>query len=386
MKKAIFFSTAYWGEKSMFVGSHQIAKKLVERGWEVAFIGNPITPFHILGGYTETLCERIKNYINNGVRDCEGKLWSYVPASFIIPRDMFFFRTDFVHENFYKFSCTNLLDILKKNGFEHVDLIYFDNMIYSKLLKEISYKKSIFRIADKNSGFGMWNNQILEAREKELAQNVDLVVYVSKSLRDYAEKLNCDNAMLIENGVDIEKFCSYQLDDDTTYKEISKPKIIYCGSIEKWFDVDLLCYIAGKRPNYLFDIVGNCEKIKNITGKYPNIRLHGRLPYNEVIKKITGAHVGIIPFMVKEYKELIDCVIPLKLFEYMAGGVPVVSTSWTAIKELDSPAMLCVNRDDFLDNLDLAVRSGKNKKYYEYAKKFSWSEKVSQLLKKINLD
>lgn len=382
LQKAIFFSANYWGKNSMFVGSHQIAKKLVDHGWKVAFVGNPISPFHLLKKRNEELKERIYNYKSNGITYLNGNLLSYVPGTLVVPKDFPGFRSDYIYHNFYKFTNKNILDVLAINGFQKVDLVYFDNMTYAGLLDELYYHKSLFRIADKNTGFSTWDKDLLEKRERDLAQKVDCVVYSSKSLRDYAVSLGNPKNMLLENGVDIELF-EKKLSNSRGKTKGIEPIILYCGAVSKWFDLDLLYYAATERPNYQFYVVGNSSNMKYKC--MDNLHFLGRHSYDEVIDFIVNADVGIIPFNVNDYKELIDYVNPLKLYEYMAGGLPVVSSSWETLRRLNTPAKLYHDKEEFIECLDVAVRDGKDNSYCEFAKKYSWDVKVKKLLRELNL-
>ena len=67
------------------------------------------------------------------------------------------------------------------------------------------------------------------------------------------------------------------------------------------------------------------------------------------------AQVGLIPFHVTE---MIHSVHPIKLYEYMACGLPVIAVCWEELESLQSPALLCRTRTDFVRAIPQALENG----------------------------
>ena len=85
-KRLLMASANYW--RSPFqVGSHHLARGFVRAGWEVAFVSDPISPWHLFGGQLKDLRERYELYRGNGVTDCDGHLWAYVPGALLTPHN-----------------------------------------------------------------------------------------------------------------------------------------------------------------------------------------------------------------------------------------------------------------------------------------------------------
>jgi glycosyltransferase involved in cell wall biosynthesis len=93
------------------------------------------------------------------------------------------------------------------------------------------------------------------------------------------------------------------------------------------------------------------------------------------------ADVGIIPFKVTP---LIESVSPLKLYEYMACGLPVVASRWRELEAINSPARLASSSEEFLRLLHetLARLSDlKKQQFREFACRNSWQARGESVLK-----
>jgi glycosyltransferase involved in cell wall biosynthesis len=150
-------------------------------------------------------------------------------------------------------------------------------------------------------------------------------------------------------------------------KRLAKDVIGYYGAISDWFDVELVEMLVKTFDNYDFHLVGNVfcnnkEKTKRIKSlnRFKNVTLFGEVPYGELAKYVSKFKVGIIPFL---KNDLIKCTNPVKLYEMLAVGLPVVLTELEDVKtwKIDDIFYLSKNRDEFIKNLKIAL----NEEYQE---------------------
>src|SRR5262249_54854583 len=77
----------------------------------------------------------------------------------------------------------------------------------------------------------------------------------------------------------------------------------------------------------------------------------------------------------------VDCLNPLKMYQYLACGLPVVSSEWTAIRKLNGPVRLCGTAAEFCTALQRAVAvPGDREAYRRYAAAVDWSHRATTLL------
>lgn len=89
------------------MGSHHIARTLVKLGYEVAFIYEPVSLFHLLKISRET-GDKFKIYIKNGIYDLDNKLWAYVPFTLYPHLNKPFFNNGWNAKNWHKLTFPSL--------------------------------------------------------------------------------------------------------------------------------------------------------------------------------------------------------------------------------------------------------------------------------------
>lgn len=367
-RKAIFISAIDY-ESPIQIGDHQLARQFALHGWQVAFISKPITFFHFFSKQKAATSRRFSNFISGGLNHKfgNGQIWSYVPFSLIIPQNNFLLRNNLVYRFWQLTHVPSLLKILRRKGFSDVDLIYFRDPIQGYLLKSIKTKKSIFRIADNDSGFSSYNNHYADL-EATVARSVDCVLYSAKELENYVNKLRPKCTYYLPNGVDHQHFVKSVRSLPDVYKTLNHPIVVYAGSIDFWFDFDLVSRLAFDLPSFSFVIIGPNNKYRHKFNLSSNIYLLGPVSYDQLPAYLSAADIGIIPFNVREYPSLVNSISPVKMYEYFACGLPVIASKWNEIKNIRSPAILCESYEEFLVSLSHISLSEKKKQAF---KKFS---------------
>jgi glycosyltransferase involved in cell wall biosynthesis len=159
----------------------------------------------------------------------------------------------------------------------------------------------------------------------------------------------------IPNATD-EKFFDIPSPSRNT-SDVSLPVIGYVGAIEDWFDADLLIALAERRPEWRFELAGYVNvihtRLRNPAKRPDNIICHGEIPYGDVPKVIENFDVGIIPFKNTDLTHFTD---PVKVYEYLASGRPVVST---VLPELNRFEGLVEQADD-VNSFEKAIENALN--------------------------
>ena len=128
----------------------------------------------------------------------------------------------------------------------------------------------------------------------------------------------------------------------------------YVGAIDRWFDVALLELCAQTYPGWEFVLAGSSVGLPaGSLRPLPNLRLLGEIDYDRVPGLVAGFDVCIVPFL---DNELTRCVNPVKAYEYLAAGKPVVATALPELAALE-PGLVHVARshDEFAGALSLAL-------------------------------
>ncbi len=353
------------------VGSHHLAREFLKLGWQVAFVSNPISPFHILGSHS--FKDRFGLYRSGGLH--QDLLWAYVPGTLLPPQNRPLFRSEWIYRHWHELTFPSVIGKAKEKGFGEVDILYFDSPLQSFWKSSIRARHTVYRRVDQHTGFKT-TTPTFQKLEEELIREVDLVVCTAKTLADSIEG-KAKRIQHLPNGVPLAHFIN-QREKPPEYAAIPKPIIVYVGAIEYWFDFALVEKIAKELPQISFVFIGPVKE--NRIKPLKNMHFLGPRPYSEIPGYLQFADVGWIPFDVKQYPDLIHNVNPLKLYEYMASGLPVVSTRWQELENIQSPAYLSNTPEEFKEHLLLALEEKNPERVRRFAAKLDWSTRAQQLL------
>ncbi len=377
-KKVLMLETQYY--TSFFqLGGHHYARAFEKLGYEVLYISFPISIFHKIFSNNDEFKERERIYKKGGEKI--DNITYYVPYSLITPRNNFILSSKFVIKNWYKFTIPNLFQFISEKGFGEVDILWFGVSTFSYLLSKIKHKKSIFRIADYSKGYKhISQNQFDE--DIRLASKVDIVVYTAKNLLEkYTNISNKSKMIYIPNGIDLDFFNNADKSFPDEYKNIPEPRVIYVGAINYWFDVNLVYYCARNLPNHSFVIIGPIQRDLTKIKTLSNVYILGPKPYIRVPQFLFNSNIGIIPFDISNYPELINSINPIKLYEYLVAGLKVVSVKWEEISDLKDYISLCENEDEFIK----AILEKNTKEKKLDLSELTWEAKLKKILSTIKV-
>ena len=342
-KKIVMACTHHLGSPFQ-VGSQNIRKELLREGHEVLYISAPITPFHFLGRKNKDLHLRWKV--------CRSKSnLEIIPFTTIAPHHVFPFNTRVVLKNWLK---TNLLPFVKKIhalGYFEPDLLYVDNIFYHQLIDTIRPQKIVFRVMDFHPGFPGWKTNDVVPLAKKITDSADLTVYTAKSLKTYVEnQLGSLNCVYLSNGISIDFMKrSKRLPQDLKNLLDAENLIVYVGALDDWIDWHLVEYLSKNlnKGNFVFFGPKPSKKVLNRFSSFKNISFPGYLPKEFLAHALNAAKIGIIPFDVKANKELVQHINPLKLYEYLLAGLPVISTYWQVLEEYSDLICTANTKEEF---------------------------------------
>jgi glycosyltransferase involved in cell wall biosynthesis len=378
-KRALMACPNHW-QSTFQVGSHNLARELARRGWEVAYVADPISPFHLCRGLTRDLRQRLSAWWAGGGTDCDGRLWSCVPAAWLTPHNKPLLRGEWAHRNWHRLTWPGVRRQVHRRGFAQVDLLYIDSLYQQFWLDSVTYRHAIFRVADYNPHFEKYTPAARRA-EEEMAQRADLVLYPSRALEDYVAELGARRRLLFPNGADFEHFAGPPMPAPPEYAAIRRPIAVYLGVIPEWFHFDWVARAARELPSVSFVLIGPERLARRRLGGLPNVHLLGCRDYAIVPAYLQHAQVGLMPFDAGNNPDAVKVLNPQKMYAYFACGLPVVSASWEEVRGLGSPARLCSTGEEFVRELRQALADpGGAETYRRYASRFSWRQRATTLI------
>jgi GT2 family glycosyltransferase/glycosyltransferase involved in cell wall biosynthesis len=183
----------------------------------------------------------------------------------------------------------------------------------------------IYDCIDLHEGFGNINPKLI-AREKSMLAKAWAVASTSAYLDSHIYRLTGRRSTIIRNGCDVEHFRAKE-EVNQMRSSSESLSIGYFGAISHWFDKDLVTGAARLLTDQaVFHFIGSddCGLQADFEGKgLKNSKFYGEIPYETVPSIANTFDLCIIPF---QLIELIKATNPVKFYEYMALGKPVVAS------------------------------------------------------------
>jgi glycosyltransferase involved in cell wall biosynthesis len=219
--------------------------------------------------------------------------------------------------------------------------------------------------------------------EAKLAGQVHLCFATAKSLFDRLSQFN-KNVHYIPNGVDIDLYCNDRISMDIPQDigSIRHPIIGFMGNLNHWYDIELIFNVASIKKGWNFVFVGTTgsgiEKGIASLRSLPNCHFLGWKD-----RLLLPAYLRCFDAAIMPYKtgELTEAINPGKLYQYMASGLPIVSTPIPEALGYKDLIEIASTPQDFMGALEKILKSGygyKKERLVEEAKKHSWAQRAKQ--------
>lgn len=187
-----------------------------------------------------------------------------------------------------------------------------------------------------------WMSKHGSRYEPDYLKRVDAVVTTSETLRR-SKSLLQSSAHCVKNGVNFELFNqAYQLAQQQPLPE--KPIVGYLGTADNRVDIAIVEYCAQTMPDVVFQFIGEVHEpsLRQRLSVYPNVVFTAPVQPVNLPPLLARMKAAMIPFVCNEHTYTI---YPLKINEYLAAGLPVVSTPFSILDDFkgviemaDSPA------------------------------------------------
>lgn len=237
----------------------------------------------------------------------------------------------------------------------------------------------VYYCVDEYTAFKGVDTAALAVVERALIDRADLVIVSAEKLLHSKQSPHAPT-LLVRHGVDYDHFATATHRGTVVPDEIArlpKPVVGYFGLIsDDWVDVPLLVHVARNFPTGSLVMLGKVTMDVSALEREPNVHLLGRKPYSSLPSYSKGFDVALIPFPVTEVTLNAN---PLKAREYLAAGLPVVST---AIPEVEVLGRCLIGRTpaEFVARIhDALARPGPDPGRSRLMQAESWSARLDEI-------
>jgi len=223
--------------------------------------------------------------------------------------------------------------------------------------------------------------------ENKILSNSNKVFVSSKYLKDKHIRKVKSELYLVENGVDYDKFKDIDTNKKTLKKSenIPRPRLGYIGGMKQKIDFPLLQKVASKNKKWNFVFIGPRYDNKEFNKilELENTYWLGSFRPEKIPQFCKTMDIGLMPYKKIEYNK---GVFPLKFFEYLASGIPVVGCGLPSTKKYEQKGVYIhtkSNPSKFSKAINKTLNwNDKTIERKEIAKKADWKNKIKFIVKK----
>jgi len=387
----IFISDSSWAHPKIKYRRHRLVEYLKQHGdtneiiWVYPVSASPRKP----KSYLKAIQLMKKNPFINEAELKEWALPDFVPGRYMK------FKNSFV--NLY---INNLKEYI--NSFEGKKVIWFTYPNLPYITKIMEWDLIVYDCSDlwtepsggsrsKNLSSKLSKNLIYNA-EKNIINDSSIIFTSSEFLGKRIQSLSSKEPIVIENGVDLYYFSNKGQSENELLEEVPHPRLGYMGAMRSKIDFLLLDKIADENHNWNIVLVGpDCLNKKEDFQKLSqrsNVYWIGEVAPETVPDYISCFDVGLLPYREIEYNK---GVFPIKFYEYLSQGVPVVGCGIPSTeKYVQKGIYLHVERSKFMEACKEAL-SWQDYQSIDYKEKriqlaysASWERKIEGMVKILN--
>ncbi|MEF3351634.1 glycosyltransferase [Paenibacillus sp. GYB006] len=382
----IIISTADW-DNPFWTNKQHIAKRLADRGYKVLYLNS--MGLRAPSGNSKDLKRIIRRFkgMFKGLQQKDDNLWVWSPI--VIPYQ----KSSLVRKINFMISKCFIKYYAKKLNFTNYILWTYNPISHPLLNKgEVT---SVYHCVDEVSVQPGMPEEVIREEEYKLVKNVDIVFATSQSLYDKRRSIN-PTTYYSANVADFDHFSQARTKKYEVPRELGELQgaiIGFIGAISGYkLDYQLIFEIAQSNPDKNFVFIGqvgegdpktNVSQIKQLK----NVYLIGPKPYEELPRYLQYFDVCLLPNNLNEYTKN---MFPMKFFEYLAAGKPVVMTSLHALQEYYDLCYVARNSTEFSDYISRALKEKNNENFNELintrvseAKSHDWEARIDNMLDRI---
>lgn len=296
--------------------------------------------------------------------------------------------------DFFSFDAKVLMcqSHLFRKGVKPITWVYHPG--FGDAVDRLDSRLLVYDCVDNYEAFPTYrdNPQWLMEREERLCRKADLVFCTSKALYETRKNFNPENTYLVHNVGDAEHFEKAMDPDLIVPEELARlkgPVIGFVGAVSDYkLNIEWIHYAAKARRNWNFVLIGpigmadpgtEVGDLKDL----PNVHLLGHRSYEVLPAYLKGFDVAVIPYRINAYTE---AVFPIKFFEFLATGKPVVISALPALEEFYSSVGVAQTCDEFVEWCEAYLEEdGEDARQNRIAlaREHSWPERVRKLRERV---
>ena len=377
----VLISTADWSNP-FWTNKQHTAISLAKKGKRILFIDS-------LGlrGATVSVSDSkriIKKIINSFLlpKKVKPKIWNVSPLCLPGARNKISIYLNKILISF------NLFIYFKILGFKK-PILWTYNPKTLTFIDPKAYSKIIYHCVDNISSQPHMDKNSIDFYEEKLIKLADYIFVTSKALLSKCQKLNI-KTYYFNNVVDIDNFKILNRKKNkcnlNDIKKIKSPRLGFVGAISNYkLNFNLLVDIALKRKDWSIILIGKVGEGDPYTDvcqlkKIKNIHFLGPKKYEEVPYYMNMFDIALLPCEINSYTK---SMFPIKFFEYLSVGLPVVATKLESLNEFSDVHYRGDNSNDFIEMIEKILLKKdflEKDRLMKLAEKYTYDSRTEKML------
>ena len=244
------------------------------------------------------------------------------------------------------------------------------------IVEDVGWRAVVYEVVDDDEltpGMTDRLRRIFRDAEARVLARADLVFAWSEPIRDRLAARHA-NVKLASAAVDVDLFAR------AAGSVAPAPRVaVYAGNMDERFDAELVAGAAARLPDWRFLRRPGRRRRRGPVGRVENLDLAGRIPHREIPRLVAGGSVGMMPYRRGTFAET---AFPIKLVEYLAAGLPVVSSAILAAERLADEIRLGEAPESFAAAIEAAAESDSpeaRQRRMALAGPYSWDRRIDEM-------
>jgi glycosyltransferase involved in cell wall biosynthesis len=268
-------------------------------------------------------------------------------------------------------------------------IVWYSRPDMVSLIEEIPRPSlQIYHVVDEYTAYSTvatGHQQRLRQNEQRVIGMVDMVIVVSENLYK-AKSASHPHTYLVANGVNYQAYTEAleRSEIPEVLARIPAPRLGYIGLIGDKLDLGMLRILAETNPCWSLIFLGEARAPHQADSwdalqALPNVYYLGAVSAHQVPSYVMGFEVGLMPYKQNRHAEHIN---PLKLYDYLAAGIPVAAINIPSTREFGQYVQLAHGVDDFQRAVQAALDDNSPERYQlrrAVAAQHTWEDRVAQL-------
>jgi len=379
-KDCILFATADW-DAPYWTNKQHTAQQLAQKGYRVLYVESVgmRLPNLSSGRDLSRILRRLKRGLQ-GIRQVEERIWILSPL--VLP---------FKHQHTLvrKFNQGMLRIIIRRflhsKSFKN-PMVWTYHPFMLEAIKSIKKGPLVYHCVDDLSDVPGIDSESFNKEEKLLLKAAKVIFTTSTTLLEKCSVHNM-NTHYFPNVADTDHFSQALTEAPlpADLLEIPEPRIGYVGVLSDFkVDFQLFIDIATRRPEWSFVLIGEEREgqfslLANDLRTLPNVYFLGYRPYQSLPDYLRGFNVALLPTLINDYTR---AMFPMKYFEYLAAGLPIVSTPLDFTRHHHAGIEIASDTASFVRAIESQLQHGKftSKEASDYVGDNTWNARMESML------